>query len=116
MADETHPAARIVRAARANSGMSRTQLGAKVGRSAGTIGRWERGEWKSDEYPSPAMLSHIVASSGLRALVDAIEALASEDPATRFAAVARQEAQRQRERRDATPADRHDEGVEGGGR
>lgn len=108
MADELHPAARAIRAARAYAGMSRMQLGQLVGVSAETIGRWERGQWREGP-PRPPMLEAIARASGLLDFVAAIQAEAQEpDPARRFAAATRQEAERRNGHHASGPASRSD--------
>lgn len=88
------PIARFVRAARAFSGSSRAQVATWVGVEAPTIGRWERGEWKKGP-PRTAALEVIARRSGLLEFVDGLASATGElDPARRFAAAARREAQR----------------------
>lgn len=113
--DPNHPTARAVRAARAYSGMSRKQLGDLLELHPGTIGRWERGEW-DDEPPKKPMLEVVARVSGLLELVEAMAADLEPDPARRFAAAARREAQRRNGRPSSGPASRPDEDVGGGAR
>lgn len=50
-----HPLAKRLRAARAYAESSRQQVGAAIGVSDQTIGRWERGDWKTSA-PNTALL------------------------------------------------------------
>lgn len=100
VSDTDHPAARAVRAARAYSGKSRKQLADDVGVSAETIGRWERGEWRGDPPRGP-MLESVARVSGILEFMQTIAGNDGDvDPARRFAAAARREA----ERRNGRPA------------
>lgn len=110
--DPLHPAARAVRAARAYANMSRTQLGALVDVKPGTIGRWERGDWK-DGPPRAPMLEKIARETEVYRMVEDLGA-GEPDPAKRFAAVARREADRQRERLAGAKAVPPGEGATGG--
>lgn len=105
--------ASAIRAARAWSGKSRAQLGRDLGVAAGTIGRWERGDWK--DPPRGPMLAALARACDIDDLLDRLPGLLSGDPATRFAAAARGEAQQLRERPDSTAAGHHDEDVAGQG-
>ena len=108
-----HAAARAVRAARAYSGMSRKQLGELVGVDEVTIGRYERGEWRSGA-PRLAILQAIARATELDGFLELVSGLEDPDPAKRFAAVARQEAQQQRERPTSVPEVPAGEGGGGG--
>lgn len=113
--DPQHPAARAVRAARAYKGLSRSQLGQRVGVAAETIGRWERGEWREGP-PRIAMLEAVARASGILELVNQMAGYEAEaDPARRFAAAARREAERRNGRPGSVPAARHDEDAGDGG-
>ncbi len=113
-ADYDHPAARAVRAARAYAHMSRKQLGDEVGVVAGTIGRYERGDWREGP-PRISLLEGIARATKINELVDDLLATSAEkDPARRFAAVARQEAQRRNGHRGSGSTAPPDEDAEGG--
>ena len=105
--DRDHLIARTIRALRAHADMSRAGLGAKVDRSGGTIGRWERGEWIDGipSLPTRQAIARICKADELRADLDAFE----EDPAKRFADAARREAERQAEHPESEPEAHPDE-------
>lgn len=58
-----NPIARELRAARAYAGMSRQQLGAKIGISKDALGDWERGDWVRE--PALAMLEAVARHTGV---------------------------------------------------
>lgn len=100
-ADPKHPIARAIRTARVYADMSRSQLGAAIGRSGYAIGDWERGEWKAP--PPDPMLEGIIKATRLSAVLAAELFRLQEDPAKRFAATTRREAERTDERPSSEP-------------
>ncbi|MCA1572874.1 MAG: helix-turn-helix domain-containing protein [Chloroflexi bacterium] len=103
--DSTRAIARRIRAARFYAGKSREQVGNVVGRSAEQIGRYERGDWKSDP-PGTAIIQAIARATLVPEWFLTEGFQLADDPATRFANAARQEAQLQGERPESAPGDR----------
>lgn len=60
---QEHPLARRLRTARHWAGLTREELGERIGVVGETIGRYERGEWKKDL--EPRTLSAIAAATGV---------------------------------------------------
>jgi transcriptional regulator with XRE-family HTH domain len=106
--------ARELRAARVYADMSRLEIGNAVGYSDETIGRWERGEW-DEKRPGPRapVLAAIAKVTGIPDAYMSAGFLSSDDPATRFADVARLEARRPRGRQRLKPGGRAGEGAAG---
>lgn len=59
--------ARAIDAARAWADLSREQVGAAVGVSGETIGRWERGEWKR-QPPRSALVGEVAYGARIESL------------------------------------------------
>lgn len=113
--DATRLIARRLRAARHYAGKSRLQIGQAVGRSAEQIGRYERGDWKTD--PPGKTIIEGIARETLVPLWFIYEGFGiEEDPAKRFEAKTRLEAERQRERHAPETAARPGEDATDGGR
>ncbi len=110
----TRRLAREIRAARAYADLSRDQVAEAVGLDPGTIGRYERGEWKRS--PNKAILDGIARATGIPQHYLDAGFLAPEDPAKRAAGRAAKAARQRRSHlglEPRTPPGEDDEGSSG---
>jgi transcriptional regulator with XRE-family HTH domain len=110
----TRRLAREIRAARAYADLSREQVATEIGLDHGTVGRYERGEWKRP--PNKAILDGIARATGIPQHYLDAGFLAPEDPAKRATARAAKAAKQRRSHlglEPRTPPDEDDEDSSG---